>query len=215
MRLSLRNLATAGMVLLKGQDILPLQESLITDESPLVLIGRHALETSLQGGGSAAVRPPHQISIADGLTKALGEDRVRVLDGVAVRHNPTAAAPELIIDPETGRPGMRITSFDGSGARAGVHEQRSCRIRARHVGWTARGSERPRAFRRAGRASRHSTAGRRTRGRRVDAELRRRDVRICQRPATRRSAGSGLHGAAELDSTWSRRRPAGSSSPGW
>jgi beta-glucosidase len=116
MRLSLRNLATAGMVLLKGQDTLPLQDSLITDDSRLVLIGRHALETTLQGGGSAAVRPPHQISIADGLTEALGASRVQVVDGVAVRHNPTAASPESIIDPQTGRPGMRITSFDGSGA---------------------------------------------------------------------------------------------------
>jgi beta-glucosidase len=116
MRLSLRNLASAGMVLLKGQDILPLEDSLITDDSPLVLIGRHALETSLQGGGSASVRPPHQVSIADGLSEALGEDRVRALDGVAVRINPTAAAPESIIDPQTGRSGMRITSFDGTGA---------------------------------------------------------------------------------------------------
>ena len=116
MKLSLRNLASAGMVLLKGQDMLPLQDSEITDDSPLVLIGRHALETTLQGGGSASVRPPHQISIAEGLTEALGEGRVRALDGVAVRHNPTAAAPESIIDPQTGRPGMRVTSFDGSGA---------------------------------------------------------------------------------------------------
>jgi beta-glucosidase len=115
-RLSLRNLASAGMVLLKGHDILPLQDSLITKSSPLVLIGRHALETSLQGGGSASVRPPHQVSIVDGLTEALGEDRVRALDGVAVRNNPTAAAPESIIDPQTGRLGMRIASFDGSGA---------------------------------------------------------------------------------------------------
>jgi len=116
MRLSLRNLATAGMVLLKGQEILPLTDSPITDDSPLVLIGRHALETTLQGGGSAAVRPPHQISIAEGLAEALGASRVKVLDGVAVRHNPTAANPESIIDPQTGRPGMRITSFDSSGA---------------------------------------------------------------------------------------------------
>jgi beta-glucosidase len=116
MQLSLRNLASAGMVLLKGQDILPLRDSLITDDSPLVLIGRHALETSLQGGGSASVRPPHQISIADGLAEALGEDRVQAWDGVAIRSNPAAAAPESIIDPQTGRPGMRITSLDGSGA---------------------------------------------------------------------------------------------------
>jgi beta-glucosidase len=116
MRLDLRNLASAGMVLLKGQDVLPIDDSLITDDSPLVLIGRHGLETALQGGGSAAVRPPYQISIADGLAEALGEDRVQVVDGVAVRINPTAAAPESIIDPQTGRPGMRVTSFDGSGA---------------------------------------------------------------------------------------------------
>lgn len=115
MKLSLRNLASAGMVLLKGQDVLPLQDSEIIDDSPLVLIGRHALETTLQGGGSASVRPPHQISIAEGLTEAIGEGRVRALDGVAVRHNPTAAAPESIIDPQTGRPGMRVTSFDSSG----------------------------------------------------------------------------------------------------
>jgi beta-glucosidase len=117
MRLELRNLAAAGMVLLKGQDVLPLQDSLITTDSPLRVIGRHAVETALQGGGSASVRPPHEISIADGLDEALGETRLRVLDGVGVRRNPTAAAPELIIDPQTGSSGMRITSFDGSGVK--------------------------------------------------------------------------------------------------
>ena len=115
MRLALRNLAAAGMILLKGQDVLPLQDSLITTDSPLVVIGRHALQTALQGGGSASVRPPHEISIAEGLEEALGETRLRVLDGVSVRRDPAAAAPELIIDPQTGSSGMRITSFDGSG----------------------------------------------------------------------------------------------------
>jgi beta-glucosidase len=117
MRLELRNLAAAGIVLLKGQDVLPLQDSLITTDAPLVLIGRHALETTLQGGGSASVRPPHAISIAEGLRETLGEARLRVVDGIAVRRNPTAAAPGLIIDPHTGESGMRITSFDGSGAK--------------------------------------------------------------------------------------------------
>jgi beta-glucosidase len=115
MRLELRNLAAAGMVLLKGQDVLPLKDSLITTDAPLVLVGRHALHTTLQDGGSASVRPPHQISIADGLREALGEIRLRVVDGVAVRRNPTAAAPELIIDPQTGRSGTGITSFGSSG----------------------------------------------------------------------------------------------------
>jgi beta-glucosidase len=115
MRLALRNLAAGGMVLLKGQDVVPLQLSSITADSPLMVIGRHAFETVLQGGGSAAVRPPHEISIAGGLQEALGENQLRVLDGVAVRRHPTAALHELIIDPQTGRQGMRIISYDSSG----------------------------------------------------------------------------------------------------
>ena len=129
-----------------------------------MLIGRHALETTLQGGGSAAVRPPHQISIADGLTEALGASRVQVLDGVAVRHNPTAASPSRS---SIRRPADRNADHQlrRLGCRAGVHEQRSRGVPARHDEWTARGRERPGALRRAGRASRHSIAGRRTRDR--------------------------------------------------
>ena len=79
MRLDLRNLASAGMVLLTGQDVLPIDDSLITDDAPLVLIGRHGRETVLQGGGSAAVRPPHRVSIADGLTKRSAMTGCRLL----------------------------------------------------------------------------------------------------------------------------------------
>ena len=60
-----------------------------------------------------------------------------MLDGVAVRHNPTAAAPESIIDPQTGRPGMRITSFDGSGAEQASTSSEVGGVSARHVEWTA------------------------------------------------------------------------------
>ena len=125
MRMPLRNLAAAGMVLLKGQDVLPLRESAITAESPLVIIGRHALETTLQGGGSAAVRPPHSISIADGLREALGAARLRVFDGVAVRRNPPAAAPELIIDPEQV---SRVSGLSVSTTRALSGRPRAVRL---------------------------------------------------------------------------------------
>ena len=115
LRLALRTLAASGMVLLKGQDVLPLDEARIGDTAPLVLVGRHAIQTALQGGGSASVRPPHEISIADGLSEALGAARLRVVDGVTVRQNPPAAVVDLIMDPQTGAPGVRITSFDKSG----------------------------------------------------------------------------------------------------
>ncbi len=63
----------AGMVLLKGQDVLPLDESAITDEAPVVLVGRHGADTPrCRAAARPSVRPPHEISIAHGLTEALG-----------------------------------------------------------------------------------------------------------------------------------------------
>ena len=113
---ALRRLASDGMVLLKGQDVLPLDESAVTDQAPVVLVGTPALTTTLMGGGSASLRPPHEISIAHGLTEALGVNRVRVVDGVEVRQNPLAAAPDQVVDPQTGNPGVRIVSFDADGS---------------------------------------------------------------------------------------------------
>ncbi|HSU34184.1 MAG TPA: glycoside hydrolase family 3 C-terminal domain-containing protein [Propionibacteriaceae bacterium] len=116
---ALRTMAAAGMVLLKGQQVLPLADSAITAESPVVVVGWHGLHTVLQGGGSAAVRPPHEISIAQGLTEALGVRRVRAVDGVGVRTNPPPASPDMVIDPQTGNPGVRIISYDAAGTEIG------------------------------------------------------------------------------------------------
>ena len=67
------------------------------------------------GGGSASLRPPHEISIAQGLTEALGVNRIRVVDGVEVRQHPLPAAPDAVMDPQTGNPGVRIVSYDADG----------------------------------------------------------------------------------------------------
>lgn len=108
-REQLRTLAAAGMTLLTGADVVP-----FTAEEPLLLVGRHALETVAQGGGSARVRPPHEVTIAEGLRDALG-DRLTVLDGVEVRTTPQPADPAFVADPETGVPGMRVTSLTADG----------------------------------------------------------------------------------------------------
>ena len=104
-------------------------------------------------GGSASVRPPHEISIAEGLTEALGEDRVRALDGVAVRSNPPPAAPEIDHRSADRRPGMRITSYDGVGCRARVHRQRGGGVGRSACRADRTRERRRRAVRRAGRAS--------------------------------------------------------------
>ncbi|MFC4507832.1 MULTISPECIES: glycoside hydrolase family 3 C-terminal domain-containing protein [Streptomyces] len=110
-REQLRRLAAGGMTVLANRDAaLPLA----ADVASVVVIGRHAVETIAQGGGSAKLRPPHVVSVAEGLTAALGPDKVSVVDGVEVRHRPVPV-PDLLRDPETGRPGMRVTARDAYG----------------------------------------------------------------------------------------------------
>ena len=100
----LRRLAAAGMTVLTNDgDVLPLGR-----DARVALIGRHAIETTDMGGGSAQVNPPYQVSVAEGLTALLG-DAATVVDGVEVRHRQVAARPEFVSDPVTGEPGVRVT----------------------------------------------------------------------------------------------------------
>jgi len=109
-REQLLELAVAGMTVLTNDGTLPLA----TDTS-VALIGRHAVETQCMGGGSAQVRPPHQISVAEGLRTRLG-GRLSVLDGVSVRTRPRPARPAYVSNPVTGMPGIRVRLYDESGA---------------------------------------------------------------------------------------------------
>ena len=84
--------------MLQNEGVLPL-----TRGTSVALIGRPALETACMGGGSAAVRAPHQVNIADGLLGAT--DGVTVVDGVAVR-----------IRPRAGDFSMRVRLYGASGA---------------------------------------------------------------------------------------------------
>jgi len=90
--------AAAGMTVLKNDGSLPLEAT-----AKVALIGRPALDTTLMGGGSAQVNPPHQVTIAAGLTAALPGAVVE--DGVEVRTRPVKARPGFVVDPSDGRPG--------------------------------------------------------------------------------------------------------------
>ena len=110
-REQLRRIAAQGMTVLKNDNAtLPLAKGTGT----VAVIGRHATDTVAQGGGSARVRPPHIVSIADGLTSALGRG-VTFVDGVETRTRMVAASPSLVRDPETGTPGMRVRALDEQG----------------------------------------------------------------------------------------------------
>ncbi len=97
-REQLTRLAAEGMTVLANDGVLPLVRG-----ASVALIGRPALETTCMGGGSASVRAPHQVSIADGLSEAMAG--VTVVDGVAVRERARA-----------GSLGMRVRLYAGSGA---------------------------------------------------------------------------------------------------
>ena len=106
-REQLTRLAASGMTVLTNRNqVLPL-----TSATTVALIGRHALQTSTMGGGSAAVNAPYHVSVAQGLSVLLA-DLVRVTDGVEVRAKPVPARPSFVNDPLTGEPGVGFTLLD-------------------------------------------------------------------------------------------------------
>ncbi|MFG1603378.1 glycoside hydrolase family 3 C-terminal domain-containing protein [Actinoplanes sp. NPDC049265] len=110
-REQLTRLAAQGMTVLTNEaGALPLAE-----EQTVALIGRHAVQTVSMGGGSATVRPPHQVSLAEGLTERLGADRVTLVDGVPMRSRPAPARDGFLVHPETGEPGVAVTVLDADG----------------------------------------------------------------------------------------------------
>lgn len=116
-REQLCRLAARSMAVLVNRDnTLPLRKD---STEKVVVIGRHAIDTVAQGGGSAIVRPPHVVSAAAGIGRALG-DRVTVVDGVQTRTQWLAANPELLRDPETGTMGARARIFDKQGNLLGT-----------------------------------------------------------------------------------------------
>ncbi|NKE61732.1 glycoside hydrolase family 3 protein, partial [Lentzea sp. PSKA42] len=119
-REQLRRFAAGGMTVLTNSGVLPLNASRVA------LIGRHAIDTVAQGGGSAGLRPPHVVSIADGLTTLLG-DSVSVVDGVEVRLRHTAPGAGVLKD-------IRATTFDASGEVLASRELEIAELAA-YGGW--------------------------------------------------------------------------------
>ncbi|WP_346011039.1 glycoside hydrolase family 3 N-terminal domain-containing protein, partial [Streptomyces sp. SID5606] len=69
-----RRAVAAGSVLLANRGVLPLDPGRLRT---VAVIGAHAARTRTQGGGSAGVFPPHEVSVLDGVRAAL-RGRARV-----------------------------------------------------------------------------------------------------------------------------------------
>jgi len=102
-REQLTRLAAQGMTVVRNDHAtLPLERG-----TTVALIGRHAVDTICMGGGSAQVKPPHQVSIATGLESLLGS-AVQVVDGVEVRTRAVAARMGTVGNPATGESGVQV-----------------------------------------------------------------------------------------------------------
>nr|WP_319473915.1 glycoside hydrolase family 3 C-terminal domain-containing protein [uncultured Cohaesibacter sp.] len=78
LRAFLRDMAAEGAVLLKNDDILPLQKSGLKS---VAAIGPNAAVARIMGGGSAQINTAYKISPLEGLQKALGANIVQFAPG--------------------------------------------------------------------------------------------------------------------------------------
>lgn len=121
----LREVAARGMTVLVNDGVLPLADG------PVALIGRHAVDTVDMGGGSAAVNPPYQVTVAEGMRALLGE-RLTVVDGPEVRTRAVPASAEYVNDPATGTPGMEVALLAADGTELSRYHSDSAAI---SIGW--------------------------------------------------------------------------------
>ncbi|MEV3859439.1 glycoside hydrolase family 3 C-terminal domain-containing protein [Streptomyces sp. NPDC050095] len=113
-RALLHRAAAAGAVLLENDGVLPLKEG---ELGTIAVIGAHAVEPRVQGGGSAGVFPERTVSPLEGLRARLPE-RTRVVHaaGPDLGAPPEPLGPRDCTDPLTGVPGLRLRMLAADGA---------------------------------------------------------------------------------------------------
>ncbi|MFE4460184.1 beta-glucosidase [Nocardia tengchongensis] len=108
-----REAASLAMVLATNDGTLPLREP-----ARVALLGSAAAEPRFMGGGSATVIPTHTTSPLRGLSEVLP---VVYTPGVHLSENMIPVPLDLVTDPETGEPGLRLRYLDGDTVLASEH----------------------------------------------------------------------------------------------
>ncbi|MEU3742366.1 glycoside hydrolase family 3 C-terminal domain-containing protein [Streptomyces sp. NPDC032198] len=109
----LRRAVAAGTVLLRNEDVLPLDVSALRS---VAVIGRHASTPRLQGEGSAGVFPADVVTPLDGIRNRLrGQAEVLHAPGPDLGGQPRPLDPAQCENPLTGEPGvlLRVLTADG------------------------------------------------------------------------------------------------------
>ncbi|MFE3985921.1 beta-glucosidase [Nocardia tengchongensis] len=108
-----REAASLAMVLATNDGTLPLREP-----ARVALLGSAAAEPRFMGGGSATVIPTHTTSPLQGLSEVLP---VVYTPGVHLSENMIPVPLDLVTDPETAEPGLRLRYLDGDTVLASEH----------------------------------------------------------------------------------------------
>jgi len=110
----LREVTTRSFVMLSNdRGLLPLRAAKVRK---LALIGPNAVDPQTQGGGSVRVLPAVQTDLAKSLAKSLGAaTNVSVHQGCLTSFTVAAPAEGTLVDPVSGKPGVRIEIRDDEG----------------------------------------------------------------------------------------------------
>ena len=111
-RTLIRQAANEGMVLLKNEDVLPLNEEKL---SKIAVIGPNALKGQFIGGGSANVKPHYVVHPLEGITNNLDGLEIEYAKGCHTHKYLPAIEKRLISCPETGSEGFKVDFFEGEG----------------------------------------------------------------------------------------------------
>lgn len=117
-----REAAVQGTVLLRNSGVLPLDAATVRS---IAVLGQHAREPRTQGGGSATVIPDRVISPLDALRAALPHADLRYEPGVDLHEGLTELPLSRIVNPTTGKPGLRVTFYDPDGVELFTEDRRS------------------------------------------------------------------------------------------
>jgi len=109
----IRSLAAQSMVVLRGENTLPIADSPKT----IALIGPNAVSAYVLGGGSSTVNPHHIVDPLQGLRTAYPDSAITLLRGGSARVHTPQAAPGVIVSAPgaaTVGPTVTIKAADGT-----------------------------------------------------------------------------------------------------
>jgi beta-glucosidase len=109
-RALVRRAAAEALVLLRNEDVLPLEASKL---KRIAVIGPNADPAVIQGGGSAQVGPHYSVSPLDGIRERLG-DAVEVVHEIGCTiHKSLPSLDSRWVTTPDGEPGLEVAYFNG------------------------------------------------------------------------------------------------------